>query len=129
MWIPQDSVGRHDHLFGVAALAGDDVWAVGTRIEHFNGQSWQPSRGPDSLILSTVSPLTASDVWAAGFNEAVAHFDGRIWSAIAQPPLSYSTFNGIFAFPNGAITAGVMGRYAVKYRTLSTITTCVARLK
>lgn len=126
-WNPQNSVGTHDHLFGVAALADDDVWAVGTRIEHFDGQSWQPSHRPSSLILTAVSPLAADDVWAAGFNEAVAHFDGRIWSVIPQPPLNYSTFNGIFAFPNGAITAGVVGRYAMKQRTLSTITTCVVR--
>jgi len=126
-WIPQDSVGTHDHLFGVAALASDDVWAVGTRIEHFDGQSWQPSLRPNLFTLLTVSPRTATDVWAAGLNETVVHFDGRLWSVIPQPPLKFSTFTGVFAFPNGAITAGVEGRYAVKYRTLSTITTCVAK--
>lgn len=126
-WVAQNSVGTHDHLFAVSALADDDVWAVGTRIEHFDGQAWQPSLRPNVYSLLAVSPLSADDVWAAGFNETVVHFDGKAWSAIPQPQVFFSTFNGIFAFPNGALTAGVSGRYAIHRRTLSTITTCTSK--
>ena len=75
-------------LYGVAALASDNVWAVGystpvappqsaatlTLIEHYNGTSWEvvssPNVGPvntyESNRLFGIVANTPSDIWAFG---------------------------------------------------------------
>jgi IPT/TIG domain-containing protein len=96
-------------LFGVKALAANDVWAVGrsqdspsvarTLIEHYDGISWTivPSPnpfGPNAFNqLSDVLPLSRTDVWAVGtglsnvtgaFPEGfIEHWDGTAWT---EPP-------------------------------------------
>jgi hypothetical protein len=95
-------------LFGVAALAADDVWAVGriggvgaeraqALIEHYDGTSWQivtAPRLPGDTYLSAVLGFAANDVWAAGFTSApgsarralVLHWNGSAWNVAGLPP-------------------------------------------
>src|SRR6266702_2226079 len=77
--------GRQAYLTSVAALASDDVWAVGDfasigprlpapLIEHWNGRSWslQPTRALTRLktalpqTLTSVAALAPDDVWVLG---------------------------------------------------------------
>ena len=87
--VPSPSVGSGaNQLNAVAALASDDVWAVGfststpppqevatvNLIEHWDGSSWRivasPNVGPNSIFQSNrllgVTAISATDVWAMG---------------------------------------------------------------
>ena len=95
-------------LSGVAAVAADDVWAVGriggvgaeraqALIEHYDGTSWQivtAPKLPGDTYLSAVLGFAANDVWAAGFTSTVGsarralvlHWNGSAWSVASLPP-------------------------------------------
>jgi hypothetical protein len=92
-------------LFGVAAVATNDVWAVGTQqptsltdphtlILHWNGTTWSivtsANDGGSTVAnhLLAVSAVAANDVWAVGFSEfgtLAEHWDGASWSVVATP--------------------------------------------
>ena len=98
-------------LFGVKALAANDIWAVGrsqdsttvarTLVEHYDGTSWKivPSPNPSGANsfhqLADVLPLSSTDVWAAGsqlsnlagstVQTLVEHWDGSNWTASSPP--------------------------------------------
>jgi hypothetical protein len=104
---PNTVRGEND-LFGVAALAANDVWAVGrtgtpfvtrTRplIEHYNGTSWKIVKAPQlagDTDLSAVLGFAANDVWAAGISTPpgsprhalMLHWNGSRWSVAHLPP-------------------------------------------
>jgi hypothetical protein len=93
-------------MFGISALATDDVWAVGsiavgaTLVEHFNGVKWSvipsPNPGKGETLLEGVTALGRDDVWAVGwFVEAAGqdrpaktlleHWDGTSWTVVPSP--------------------------------------------
>lgn len=96
-------------LSAVAAVAPDDVWAVGSAgsasgppttslITHWDGSSWQLVPGPDLGGSNGISHLTGvaaagpDDVWAVGYvhQDAVSrpvaqHWDGRAWTVVPVP--------------------------------------------
>jgi len=95
-----------DELFGVAAIAADDVWAVGdqapsiggetsTLIEHWDGAAWTVVPSPNGDLgashLVAVSARSADDVWAVGSTgspqvaQLIEHWDGSSWS-VSPPP-------------------------------------------
>jgi hypothetical protein len=92
-----------DSLSGVAAIAANDVWAVGsyrdasntqqTLIEHWNGAQWSIVQSPNvqSLfnVLAAISPVSAKDIWAVGnasggngFQPLFEHWNGAQWSIV-----------------------------------------------
>jgi hypothetical protein len=99
--VPSPAVTRAA-LFGAAALAPNDIWAVGagaatgfpifqTLAEHFDGNSWQvvptPSPGRSSL-LESVAVVASNDVWAVGVEDGhslIEHWDGSSWTIIDSP--------------------------------------------
>ncbi|HMA35363.1 MAG TPA: hypothetical protein VKY74_12910 [Chloroflexia bacterium] len=87
-------------LKGVAAIATDDVWAVGdsdgTLTLHWDGLAWRvvPSPSPRLGVprLEGVVALAANDVWAVGstgedhFRQSlIEHWDGRTWNVVPSP--------------------------------------------
>src|SRR5579863_6557921 len=97
----------YNSLSGVAALAPNDIWAVGSRgdvqgftktlIEHWDGTRWSviasPNVGTYGNGLSAVTALSASDIWAVG-NDAntnyggrtlIEHWNGSKWSVVSSP--------------------------------------------
>jgi hypothetical protein len=96
-----------NYLFGVAAVAPTDVWAVGvyntaTRVvhplaEHWDGQQWTvapvPEANASANLLEDVAALAPDDVWAVGYykrptgpNQAlIEHWDGATWSIVPSP--------------------------------------------
>ncbi len=99
-------------LFAVAAHRPRDAWAVGVRsragsvktlIEHWDGARWMvvPSPSPPAApgrrpyaILRTVTAISPTDVWAAGYSGGVRspvtrtlieHWDGRHWTIVPSP--------------------------------------------
>ncbi len=105
---------------GVAAVASDDVWAVGYEtpvyytyidhplIEHWNGTKWRvvdsPFKGEGEL--TAVVADSADDVWAVGFRSEnpygslLMHWDGSAWKLFDD---GHSTDNTIV---RAAVTFG-----------------------
>jgi hypothetical protein len=104
-------------LFGTAAIAHNDIWAVGevlsssgtstTLAEHFDGTRWSVVPTPpvnDPLV--SVAAAASNDVWAVGSPVTVsdsptpfiAHWDGTRWSIIVSPKLpKNSSLTGVTA--------------------------------
>ncbi|OGO31336.1 MAG: hypothetical protein A2136_06415, partial [Chloroflexi bacterium RBG_16_54_11] len=95
--------GVNNGLYGVVAIAPNDVWAVGyygvagfdTLIEHWDGSAWtivpSPSPQNSSNILRAVYGTGTSDVWAVGYSlnffnyftsTIIEHWDGSTWTEV-----------------------------------------------
>ncbi len=94
-------------LFGVTAIASNDVWAVGyyqndsaafrTLIEHWDGTSWKvissPNSGSSNNLLYAITATSANNVLAVGQylntsgpGEAlIEHWNGKQWSVVSSP--------------------------------------------
>jgi len=92
-------------LSGVAAVASNDVWAVGTQQPesltdphtltlHWDGSAWSIVPSPndggntvDNHLLATAA-VASNDVWAVGFSgfgTLAEHWDGIRWSIVPTP--------------------------------------------
>jgi len=89
-WVRHSAPGQV--LYGVEALAADDVWAVGTTgsaplIAHFNGGSWSQVPTPPSSggQLHGITSVAGGKLWAAG---AYYTDDGSQRTLIMEAPSS-----------------------------------------
>jgi hypothetical protein len=94
------SLGEVD-LRGVAAVARDDVWAVGSggAIFQFDGVAWSPAVSPTTRDLNGVWAAKNDDVWAVGDAGTILHFDGTAWAVVPQS----ATRGDLFGFWAGQI--------------------------
>jgi hypothetical protein len=105
------TAGSVNLLGGVAAIAADDVWAVGMTAEsyplsegnaasvlteHWDGTKWSvvlaPSPSPVENRLNAVAAVGMNDVWAVGYSQQgtraipmIQHWDGERWSIVEGP--------------------------------------------
>jgi hypothetical protein len=133
--------GLDGSLNGVAAVAPDDVWAVGTALRvtgaetlvlHWNGSRWTrlslgPTTRPD-VVLTGVAASGPSDVWAVGILRPTQdlsqtarvwgiHFDGASWSRpddFRFRPYRGSGLQAVAAIPGEAIAGGWAITFGVK---------------
>lgn len=122
-----------NYLSAVRAIASNNVWAVGyayaisgkpahTLIEHWTGSSWSvvasPNKGTDNNLLSSVSSISASDIWTVGFYVTTSggvsvaktlteHWNGSAWSVVGSPNASSSInhLNGVIALSSNNVWA------------------------
>jgi hypothetical protein len=103
--IPSANVpNTNNELYGVVALAPNNVWAVGywgnaasgfsTLVEHWNGSTWSlvASVNPSGdNFLQAVSATDPGDIWAVGrtrnpftfqTSTLIEHWDGNSWSEV-----------------------------------------------
>lgn len=94
------SVGSGDNVLnGIAAVAPNDIWAVGyseqtskdparSLIEHWDGSSWtiitSPNVGSGYNNLYSVTALKSNDVWAVGVGPLIVHWDGSSWQPVTS---------------------------------------------
>src|SRR6266567_1186459 len=118
--VPSPNTGfPNNYLFGVAAIASNDVWAVGAYgdlgisshqvIEHWDGTNWRRVANPAITTpndLLAVSAVTGSDVWAVGgYNSGgqglIQHWNGTSWQVIPSPniPNQHNQLNAVTAVP------------------------------
>lgn len=76
-----DGSGR-SLLRDVAALAPDDIWAVGylhrrPLVIRFDGQAWTRLETDVEGLANAIEPVTPDDAWAVG--TPIQHFDGDGW--------------------------------------------------
>jgi hypothetical protein len=122
-------------LTGVAAVAGNNVWAVGytittdgtnqpdkTLVEHWNGSAWSVVASPSPAsndTLSGVAARSAGDVWAVGTRQdrsgaipidrtLTEHWNGSAWSVVASPNVggNDNLLNGVSATTGDVWTVG-----------------------
>src|SRR5947207_6941158 len=91
-------------LEGVAAVAANDVWAVGYAptangsilILHWNGTAWSVIPNPPNSTtfsnLAALAVISANDVWAVGSGligdegaTLTLHWNGSAWSGVPSP--------------------------------------------
>jgi len=98
-------------LYGVAAIAPNDVWAVGYAVSlstpyqtvtlHWNGSAWQIVPSPNLTrpgsynALNAVVAISSNDIWAFGGaptdlgvdgRALLLHWDGSAWQLFPEPP-------------------------------------------
>jgi hypothetical protein len=103
-------------LYGTAALAANDIWAVGikradfTLAEHFDGNSWQVVPTPDPASGSGflgVAGVASNDVWAVGnqiTGGLIEHWDGSSWT-ITEGPTRAAFLNAVTATSSNDVWA------------------------
>ncbi|HEY1331512.1 MAG TPA: hypothetical protein VGH10_08565 [Actinomycetota bacterium] len=100
--VPSPSLAGDAGINDIAAVASDDVWAVGSGpegvlVEHWDGDAWHVVSAPSQnayTSLHSLSATSADDVWASGTIEyhrrasdpLVEHWDGTTWSVAPVPP-------------------------------------------
>jgi len=112
--VASPNAGRQaNSLSSVAAVADNDVWAVGwafnaqlnayrTVTEHWNGTRWSLVRSPNATngynLLNGVAVVAANDVWTVGqaangstYNTLVEHWNGVAWSIVPSPNVAGSS--------------------------------------
>ena len=130
-------------LEAVSVVSRSNAWAVGdvstgpgqsqTLVEHWNGSAWSrvPSPDPSTTLqsLDSVSAVSASDVWAAGYyNDApqiqtlTMHWNGHSWAQVPSPDVggaaTYNVLEGVTASSSDAWAVGYYGTSG-GYRTLT----------
>ncbi|HLG78589.1 MAG TPA: hypothetical protein VFA09_04210 [Ktedonobacteraceae bacterium] len=124
-------------LNGVSAVSSGDVWAVGysmnsggieqTLIEQWNGTQWSvvssPSPGSSINVLTAVTTVSSSNVWAVGFRDInsanqglIEHWNGAKWSVITSPQA------GSTSFLYGVAASSANNMWAVGYSSSGTLT-------
>jgi hypothetical protein len=123
--VPSPNTGSpNNYLFGVAAIASNDVWAVGAYgvlgttakqvIEHWDGTRWKRAVSPSLAApneLLAVSAVAANDVWAVGgYNSGgqalIQHWNGSTWSVVPNPnPGTFNRYFGVAAISSSDVWA------------------------
>ena len=107
--VPDVVPDRINALNGVAAIAPNDVWAVGYAVDlsyqtvtmHWDGKAWQVVPSPNLTrpgsynALNAVVAISSNNVWAVGgapiglgvYGRALLmHWDGSAWQLFPEPP-------------------------------------------
>ncbi len=105
--VPSRNTGHpNNYLYGVAAIASNDVWAVGSYgefvnpnplVQHWDGQRWMFVPLPEGLSsadLQGVAAVSSSDVWVVG-GPHILHWNGTSLSAVPHPTPSFARFLGV----------------------------------
>jgi hypothetical protein len=112
---PNGGLETDNGLSAVAAIAANDVWAVGSFISeavgaesrtltlHWNGSAWSlvPSAnsGANGNLLHGIAAVNANDIWAAGRVENVftlaLYWNGANWSVVSTPAIAGSGFTDL----------------------------------
>ena len=115
--VPSPNGNEMDYniLYDIAAIAHDDVWAVGsyqtnegqrTLALHWDGVEWSIIPTPDldggGGTLYSVDGIATDDVWAVGnsypFGQETLtiHWDGTTWSKIPSPSIGKPAHNFLY---------------------------------
>jgi hypothetical protein len=101
---PNSTATPFDQLYGIDALSGSNIWAVGSRdaagrplVLHWNGHKWSivpsPGKGPTSE-LNDVTAVGPRNAWAVGYyvpsggghiRTLIEHWNGNKWVVVPSP--------------------------------------------
>ncbi len=118
--VPSPNPGPYtNELHGVAAIAWNDVWAVGTSngqslTLNWDGSTWNvvpsPNVGGANNFLNSVVAVSPNDVWAVGNADGstlTEHWDGSGWDIVPSPnPVQgYNELDGVVALSSNDVWA------------------------
>lgn len=100
----------------VEAFATSEVWAVGSPIQRFDGETWTRARiARDDVELVDVAAVGGLDIWAVGSQpsrqgglarSAVFRYTGRRWLPVNGPSVAGSdVLAAVDALPDGTVLA------------------------
>ena len=147
--VPSPNSDQHTNLvLSMAAVATDDVWAVGKEfpadiglplIERWDGTSWQMVAGPtlpgisDSALNSVARIPSTTQLWAVGYTvksprpaynqPLIERWDGTGWQMVAGPALPSGAFGGELqgVVALSASDAWAVGNYTASNHTIRTL--------
>jgi hypothetical protein len=152
--VPSPNPGAYyGSLYGVTAIASDDLWAVGaysndggstypSMMLHWNGTQWTVVPGNSPHLYNSLRGVAAAapdDIWAVGlsadcylcltFDTLIQHWDGTRWSVVPSPNGNnqFNRLRGVAVVSPGEVwTAGYSDQYNFPYRsdTLTERHTC-----
>jgi hypothetical protein len=130
---PHDGAAPTTDLTGVAATAGNDVWASGYEanvdgqnflkpyVLHWNGSEWTltftPNQGGEGSRLNAAVAVSAGEAWAVGQTQELdgriltltQRFDGITWSTLPSPspgdPFPIDSLHGVAVAGSGGLWA------------------------
>jgi len=99
-WVKRDvpPLDNYVRLNRVKVLSGEDVWAVGTQVLHWDGSQWN-SVSDSNVEYNDLSALSPDDIWAVGRNGVIGHWDGQNWTQTSAP----------YALPSGGLDSNLTG--------------------
>ena len=97
-------------LVSVWGTSPSDIWAImfPNAIYHWDGQSWNMSKGPSGPALHGLAGLSATNIWAVGDNGTVYRWDGVNWT-LQAPPSSTNLFGVWVQSASQVWVAGYLG--------------------
>ena len=123
-------------IYGVEAIAANDVWAVGqegqaTLIMHWDGTAWSvvpsPSAGVSHNVLRGIAAVSPTDIWAVGSyytgatdRALLLHWNGQAWSQVIVPELG-AGYSKLFGVTVAANEVWAVGSYTPSGTTSSTL--------
>src|SRR5207302_262184 len=123
--IPSPNPQGSDQFVAVAAVATNDVWAVGPNglIEHWNGSTWSVVPGAGGPLYGGAA-IAANDAWAVGncdvcgevYHVASMHWNGSIWTEVPITDRHTGAFSTLYGV--AAVTSNDV--WAVGYDTVGT---------
>ena len=103
------------HALGVAALAPEDAWVVGERVQRWDGKGWaQAGTVRAKGVLRAIAAVGPSDVWAVGdrpteasiLKPLVQRWDGTSWQVLRGRGTAGSiSLTAVSAVPDGTVLA------------------------
>ncbi len=118
---------KFSYLTGVAAVASNDIWAIGygarsdfnTLAIHWDGGAWTSVQIPAVVnfdsFLTAISAISSNDIWAVGFSDTTSgshhyqplaeHWDGSAWTIIATPVSGGTQISSVHAIATNDVWA------------------------
>jgi hypothetical protein len=140
--LPSPNPGAQGNIFyGVSALDGSDVWAVGGQrdssgiwhplVEHYDGSKWSVVSVPDpgnDVLLYAISASSANDIYAVGQEGSsfpsqalLEHYNGKEWSVTKTEEDPTETLDpfGLDATASGVTVVGARESDETPFTTLA----------
>jgi hypothetical protein len=78
-WSPASTPATDGNWTAISGTSSKDVWAVGSRISHFDGSEWSIALDESPAPLRSACAVASDDAWAVGDRSSVLHWDGLEW--------------------------------------------------
>ena len=113
--VPTPNPSAVNYLYGVTAIAPDDIWAVGYYTDqqrlsasltlHWDGSNWSSVPNPGISALRGVSAVSTNDVWAVSEGSEFLHWDGNSWSLVRGPQRFLGYLEAVIAISSDDVWA------------------------
>jgi hypothetical protein len=94
----QFNIGTTNDVGALWGSAPNNVWLAGDGVlKRWNGTTWTNQPAPPRMIFD-LHGLSANDIWAAGVDGLMMHFNGTSWSVVNTGMSTTDDYNTVWAF-------------------------------